>query len=432
MATSALALPLDVPWKRLAISHDMYAAALNADFPETWRSSLAVLFYEPDPDPADTSGEITTFLKVTASITGYNYPNPVLVPPHKRPLGISYQFYPAFCAVVQVAVFPSDETRDINQYPYFTDFQPKQREVIETTNDTGEIVSMSAGPVNVTKSTTTTQGQSVTPALVTNPNQTSATLSQGTATETTVTDASREKRETTSYQTNLSQLYQLLDSYHSGTNRAIFLTMARPHLVDSLYTFVNGPRRLEGIQEFFLVVRRPQTMQGICAKAMLDTAHLDPNDTSGDPATLFVTSRAVSGCTRGGGVQILPDGQWVTYEQLLPSSVNDLRNAAGHTGVEAVAAANALGRSMRDIVVASYRSAVRYPLGKVDFLHTNFAMRKLLSLLTASTLKQSHILELIDKIEPTLNQPATGLTKVDLATRAQLIKALDIAPAHTS
>ncbi|HEY5958760.1 MAG TPA: hypothetical protein VIV60_19500, partial [Polyangiaceae bacterium] len=81
-----------------------------------------------------------------------------------------------------------------------------------------------------------------------------------------------------SHTTNLSQLYQLLDSYHSGTNRAVFFLNARPHIVDSPFTFVNGPRRLEGVQEFFLVVRRPKEMENFCVKAVLETAHLHESD----------------------------------------------------------------------------------------------------------------------------------------------------------
>ena len=70
----------------------------------------------------------------------------------------------------------------------------------------------------------------------------------------------------------------MLDSYHAGTNRALFFLNARPHMVDSPYTFVKGPRQIEGIQEFFLVVRRPKDMVDFCVKAELETAHLHESD----------------------------------------------------------------------------------------------------------------------------------------------------------
>src|SRR5262249_25001338 len=88
------------------------------------------------------------------------------------------------------------------------------------------------------------------------------------------TEASREKRESFSHTTNLSQLYHVLDSYHAGTNRAIFFLNARPHMVDSPFTFVNGPRQVEGIQEFFLVTRRPKEMKQLRVLATLETGHL--------------------------------------------------------------------------------------------------------------------------------------------------------------
>jgi hypothetical protein len=421
MATSVLSLPVDVPWKRVAISQDMYATSIDADLPEKWRSSLAVYFYEPEPDPTDLSGEVTTFLKLVTSITGYNYDEILLGGVHAG-MVIGTTYYPAFCALAQVAVFPDAGQWDIPQYPYFTDFQPKQREVIETKTDTGEVVSLTSDPLNVTKSTTTLMDQQYKTGGPPYGQSSTTTLN-----ETTLTDASREKRETTSYQTSLSQLYQLLDTYHPGTNRAVFLTMARPHLVDSVYTFVNGPRRLEGVQEFFLVVRRPANMTGICVKAVLDTAHLDPTDVSGNPATLFTTSRAVAGCTGQGGTHILPAGPWITYEQTLPSSVNDLLKAAGQQGVQAVAAANAVGRAIRDMVVASFRAGARYPLGTLDFLHTNFALRKITANIPAQVLQdQPDVLNALQKIEPTLAAPPPQLSEQDLAARSELLATLGV------
>src|SRR5438445_76678 len=71
MSISTLSLPVDIPWKRIAISHDMYATDENA-LPAKWRSSLAVFAYEPVPDPEFSNPEeLTTFLKVVVTVTGY-------------------------------------------------------------------------------------------------------------------------------------------------------------------------------------------------------------------------------------------------------------------------------------------------------------------------------------------------------------------------
>jgi hypothetical protein len=71
----------------------------------------------------------------------------------------------------------------------------------------------------------------------------------------------REQRETYSHTTQLTQMYHQLDSYHLGTNRAMFFMLPRPHVVQSELTFVNGPRLLEGIQEVFLIVMRPKDQE---------------------------------------------------------------------------------------------------------------------------------------------------------------------------
>ena len=99
------------------------------------------------------------------------------------------------------------------------------------------------------------------------------------------TDQSREQRENFSHTTQLTQMYQQLNSYHLGTNRAVFFVLPRPHIIDDKdtpLTFINGPRRLEGIQEFFLVVVRPKETKQICVEAYLETAHVGQVPTYGD------------------------------------------------------------------------------------------------------------------------------------------------------
>jgi len=315
MTLNSLALPVDIPWERLATSQSMFATTIDSDLPVLWRSSLAVFTYDPPPDPELANpDELTSFLKVVATVTGYQYEG--LIWPFKLRTAVLQnlmyqlfsQYYPAYSALLQVAVFPSGDPPDgrkwyISEYPYLTDFEPKKREVVEAVTETGESLTQSASSLNVRKGTTSTdntenlnidQGYSFSQSVQAAGfgGSTSGNIQRSFGTQGSLnsnveniitTDASREKRESSSYTTNLSQLYHVLDSYHAGTNRAIFFLNARPRMVDSPYTFVNGPRRLEGIQEFFLVVRRPKTMPNFCVKAVLETAHLHESDTQLPP-----------------------------------------------------------------------------------------------------------------------------------------------------
>ena len=331
MSFMTLSLPTDIPWKRLAISPDMYAQS-SQPLPLKWHSSLAVFSYDPPPETITeptNPDELTTFLKVVATITGFQ-PEGNDIDEHaltrsfrwtliKNYDQLTNHYYPAYSALLQVAVFPTGRPPGggewvVSQYPYLTDFEPKKRELIELVTETGEALTQSGTTVNVRKGTTSAEstelntvnrsgtsfgvqasqgsdtGESKTNQQVnysaSNMAEASAKNAVGTqSVNLTTTDASREKRELYSNTTSLSQLYQLLDSYHAGTNRAIFFLNARPHLVDSNLTFVNGPRKIEGIQEFFLVVRRPKAMEGICVTAVLETAHLHLSDeqvTKGD------------------------------------------------------------------------------------------------------------------------------------------------------
>ncbi len=64
-----------------------------------------------------------------------------------------------------------------------------------------------------------------------------------------------------------------LAGYHVGTNRAVFQVLARPQAVAAtdFGNFLQGLRAIEGIQEFLLVVSRPQQMDGLCVEAWLET-----------------------------------------------------------------------------------------------------------------------------------------------------------------
>jgi hypothetical protein len=188
----------------------------------------------------------------------------------------------------------------LEDYPYVMAFEPDKREMYETRTDSGESLSRSLSNVNVRKGYTSTDSEEV---LDQGAAFNVAGASQGPAGGSSFsfglqpqgytkninssqkdnilnTDTSRESREVASHSTTLTQMYHLFNGYHLGTNRALFFMLPRPHGVEDtedgrlIPTFVNGPRRLEGVQEILLVINRPKGVPGICVHSLLETAHL--------------------------------------------------------------------------------------------------------------------------------------------------------------
>ena len=98
-------------------------------------------------------------------------------------------------------------------------------------------------------------------------------MGQVTATDVRTTDSSREARETVSHTTQITQMYNLFQAYHLGTNRALFYIAPRPHTLENPSGFVK-PRNIDGIQELFLIVNQPQDQADPCLSVRVDTAHL--------------------------------------------------------------------------------------------------------------------------------------------------------------
>ena len=202
---------------------------------------------------------------------------------------------------------PAQDGVRLEDYPYFADFDPKKRELYELVTDTGEAMSRSLDDVGVRHGQTTSQshevkdtvsaGASVSagpkggPGASVGIESSTTDLNQRTTENVRTTDSARENRETLSHTTQLSQMYHQLNSYHLGTNRAAFFVLPRPHVVQANdkdgtpRTFVDGPRQLEGIQEFMLIVVRPKSQKHICVEAYLETAHRVQTATSAKTRT---------------------------------------------------------------------------------------------------------------------------------------------------
>jgi hypothetical protein len=304
-----LNLPTDIPWRRKCVSKDMIdLSADDAVSPFRWRSSIAIFEYEPEEADQNYAGMTISYVKVACTITGYQEnPKEIGIPYRsvrsywKNAPGIEdyltklQAYYACFGAVLEVTVHPEDAQPNA-EFPFFMDFEPKKRELYQLATDTNERQSRSIESLNVTKSAGSTQsletfdidmggGGFGAQASVAGtgggfnyqaPNGQWGTkrLNADETLSSRTSDVGQEKRETFSFSTQLSQLYHQLDSYHLGTNRALFFVLPRPHTLETEHTFVNGLRNIEGIQEFFLVVARPKEQTGVCIEAYLETGHI--------------------------------------------------------------------------------------------------------------------------------------------------------------
>lgn len=313
MSNFKLNLPTDIPWKRICVTEDMIDRVVcDANLPPKWHSSLAVFKYVPEDEFQLYPDYKITYLKVTATITGYQPLDDEIqgeidwdglnTETREGLTELLTSYYPCNGAILQVVVGPKGNNPRMakKDYPFFMDFEPKKRELYELATDTKEKQSRSIETLNITKSAgqagsmevmdidmgggggggsvsvfgtgggfnfAGSQGQWGTKQMNTNESM-----------EARTTDSGQEKRETYSFSTQISQMYNQLNSYHIGTNRAVFFVQPRPHVLEEPSGFVRGPRAVEGIQEFFLVVAQLRNQEDFCVSLRLDTAHLTEED----------------------------------------------------------------------------------------------------------------------------------------------------------
>lgn len=312
MSLNLLSLPVDIPWKRLISSYDMTASGPDLDqFPLKWRSSIALFHYRPEIDTKEYEESRLLYFKVVCSITGYQSRRTEL------PLDVDgaddwddgvwtniqnflERYFPCVGAIVQTAFTSGDggfrTVRDYTSQPVIMNFEPKKREIYEAVTETGEVMSGTANALHVTKSNSTTQSTETSDThkadvslAVPIPGvgalggkygyeTNSSRKYSHTESDVTQSDASQERRETTSHTTQLTQMYQQLDSYHLGTNRALSVIFPRPHIVPAQLgdedDDLKWVRKLEGIQEFFFVVEQPKSVKELCVSTHLETMHV--------------------------------------------------------------------------------------------------------------------------------------------------------------
>lgn len=308
-------LPQEPSWKLLGVSADMMDTQFcNKRFPFRWRSSLAISAFEPNPDdlPEHLCEGRITFLKITASITGYQpsreetaagYTSFPDVPTEELSRIID-QYFACYGALLNVAVFPHPNSDvDLHDYPHVIDVEPKTRDLVQAATETGEILTSSKSNVKTNKSLTHTESSETGYELTASGgvkdkfNVAGKLSHKNTEQEqenwSVATDASRERQEKEGSSTQISQLYNLLSSYHIGTNRVQFLMLARPHILQPTdhRTFVDGLRNIEGVQEFLVIVARPAEMEGLCVEALLETGHFPEGLTPEQPKEEFDESQ---------------------------------------------------------------------------------------------------------------------------------------------
>lgn len=309
MTLDNLSIPVDIPWKRSCVSEDMIDTDVcDRDFPYRWRSSVSVFEHTPPEEFQEYEDMTVSYLKVSCTITGFQpdpeevglsdrrvdsyWNDPAVIESYKESVN---DYYAAYGAILEVAVAPQASNQwEADDYPYIHDFEPKTRKLYELVSETGERLSRSLETVNVRRGVTTTEtqekvdmfggfemsGQGEGPfgggggSFGISGEWGTRDLDKEEVSNVRTSDRAREQRESFSHTTRLTQMYHQLNSYHLGTNRAVFFMQPRPHIVQSEETFVNGPRKLEGVQEFFLVVVRPEEMDDICVEAYLETAHI--------------------------------------------------------------------------------------------------------------------------------------------------------------
>ena len=72
MSNFKLNLPTDIPWERVCVTEDMIDRSIcDGRAPGKWQTSLAVFKYRPDEEDQLYGAYTITYLRVTATITGY-------------------------------------------------------------------------------------------------------------------------------------------------------------------------------------------------------------------------------------------------------------------------------------------------------------------------------------------------------------------------
>jgi hypothetical protein len=318
MGVIGLAFPTDIRWQRVCHSEDMTdTKPCDEIAPPKWQSSIAIFRYVPEDEYQVYEGRRLVYYKVTCTISSYQpqvdevqgaiAKAGALTTGEAQELDRKLQSYaPCNGAILQVTVAPNEEGVRRRDYPYIAQVQPNQRALYEQVTDSNEVASRSVEDLAVTKGGGTTKSQEVLDidkgtsvsgqvqvsgqyagvgggvgvggSYTHNIEQGTKSMGEQGRSRTETTDSLREARETTSHTTQLTQMYNLLQAYHVGTNRVMFYVTPRPHTIEEPSGFIRGPREIDGVQEFFLIVNQDEDQKLPCLSVRLDTGHLTKMD----------------------------------------------------------------------------------------------------------------------------------------------------------
>lgn len=248
---------------------------------------------------------------------------------------------------------------ELEDYPHVIDFEPKTRDLYQGATESGEILTASVSEVHTDKSFTNTKTSetgldfsatfgppkvSVGEIQIEPKEEFTGTYSrkwgQINQDQTSIqSDASRERRETQGTTTQLSQMYNLLTGYHAGTNRAVLLMLPRPHILQptDFRTFVQGLRMIEGMQEFFLIVARPEGIDGLCIETSLETGHFPEDTMINEPPPEYEESSeefVVTARSRRSGARSIEESLTSKYTIESGWVIDRSKGDAFHEGIE--------------------------------------------------------------------------------------------------
>ncbi|MFE9690624.1 hypothetical protein [Micromonospora sp. NPDC005806] len=259
---------------------------------------------------------------------------------------------------------PVERAVVLSDYPHIIDFEPKIRDLYQAATQNGEILTASVSGVKTDKTRahteTTETGLELGSKYTSPPSpygqaEVNGKISHkwGTTDQDSFqvqADASRNSRETQGTSTNISQMYNLLTGYHQGTNRASFIMLPRPHMLQPTdrRTFAQGLRIIEGVQEFFLVVEHPTGMPGLCVEALLETGHFPETVTKEEPPaeqwienteeftiSLHANNGGVGGL--GGETKKIEDQPTSVYTISSPWTIDRTKGDPSHGGISEIA-----------------------------------------------------------------------------------------------
>jgi len=291
----SLPIPIDIPWKLAATTQNRH----QAPYDEFLDASITLFHYEPKVESlaTDYPTERVIYFKVLVTIYPAKMPKefgqlwfdpPIYASDHLD--GLSGVWH----ALLDLKVRPDPDTKDLIR-PYFHAAAPTSRELIETGVIGADQTEASSNSIAVGKSATdlheTIYSSASSHSTGAGLNAVALSYSKGTTAtdvftertlneriDTTMREASQERRELLSHHTNVSNALSLLTTYHLGSPYARFSLWPRPISLLSLdpadpnLWYMELLRRrssgLKGIQEFLLVLVVPKN-QDFCIEAEL-------------------------------------------------------------------------------------------------------------------------------------------------------------------